>query len=102
MHRLAVLFFIAVLGGASVVACQTAPHAAPAAPPKPVAGFVTDMKSFDAFIATKPTPAQFHAAYPDVMLVTPDMMTTREMRQDNSRYFPKMDADGRIVGGSFM
>jgi hypothetical protein len=30
------------------------------------------------------------------------MMTTREMRQNNSRYFPKMDADGHIVGGSFM
>jgi hypothetical protein len=98
MHRLAILFFTAVLGGAALVACQTSPAAAP----KPVAGFVTDMKAFDAFIATKPTPEQFKAAYPDVMLVTPDMMTTREMRQNNSRYFPKMDAEGHIVGGSFM
>jgi hypothetical protein len=98
MHRLAILFFTAVLGGAALVACQTSP----AAQPRPVAGFVTDMKAFDAFIATKPTPEQFHATYPDVMLVTPDMMTTREMRQNNSRYFPKMDADGHIVGGSFM
>lgn len=97
MHRLAILFFTAVLGAAALVACQTSP----AAPPHPVAGFVTDMKAFDAFIATKPTPEQFHATYPDVMLVTPDMMTTREMRQNNSRYFPKMDA-GHIVGGSFM
>ncbi len=102
MHRLAILFFTAVLGGTALVACQTAPQAAPAAAPKPVAGFVTDTKTFDAFIATKPTPEQFHAAYPDVMLVTPDMMTTREMRQNNSRYFPKMDATGHIVGGSFM
>jgi hypothetical protein len=102
MHRLAVLFFTAVLGAAALVACQTAPQAAPAAAPRPVAGFVTDLKAFDAFIATKPTPAQFHAAYPDVVLVTPDMMTTREMRQNNSRYFPKLDAEGRIVGGSFM
>lgn len=98
MQRLAILFFTAVLGGASLVACQTGL----ATQPKPVAGFVTDMHSFDAFIATKPTPAQFRTAYPDVMLVTPDMMTTREMRENNSRYFPKMDADGRIVGGSFM
>jgi hypothetical protein len=102
MHRLAILFFTAVLGGAALVACQTAPQTAPGAQPRPVAGFVTDLKAFDAFIATKPTPAQFHAAYPDVMLVTPDMMTTREMRQNNSRYFPKMDADGHVVGGSFM
>lgn len=102
MHRLAILFFTAVLGGAALVACQTAPQTGPAHQPRPVAGFVTDMKAFDAFIATKPTVGQFHAAYPDVMLVTPDMMTTREMRQNNSRYFPKMDADGHIVGGSFM
>jgi hypothetical protein len=67
-----------------------------------VAGFVTDMKAFDAFIATRPTAAQFHAAYPDVTLVTPDMMSTREMRQNNSRYFPKLDDQGRIVRGSFM
>jgi hypothetical protein len=97
MHRIAILFFTAVLGGAALVACQTAP----ANPPKPVAGFVTDMRAFDAFIATKPTPEQFHAAYPDVTLVTPDMMSTREMRQNNSRYFPKLDAEGRITGGTF-
>lgn len=102
MHRLAVLFFTAVLGAAALVACQSAPQTAGVAAPRPVAGFVTDLKAFDAFIATRPTPAQFHAAYPDVTLVTPDMMTTREMRQNNSRYFPKLDAEGRIVGGSFM
>lgn len=98
MNRFTALFFLAVLGGAAVTACQTTS----AAQPKPVAGFVTDMKAFDAFIATRPTPEQFRAAYPDVILVTPDMMTTREMRQNNSRYFPKLDAEGRIVGGSFM
>ena len=91
MQRLAILFFTAVLGGASLVACH-----------RTGLGDETDMHGFEAFIATKPTPAQFRTAYPDVMLVTPDMMTTREMRQNNSRYFPKMDADGRIVGGSFM
>jgi hypothetical protein len=100
MYRIATLFFTAVLGGAALVACQTSPAAQPQ--PRPVAGFVTDMKAFDAFIATRPTAAQFHAAYPDVTLVTPDMMSTREMRQNNSRYFPKLDDQGRIVGGSFM
>lgn len=100
MYRIATLFFTAVLGGAALVACQTSPAAQPQL--HPVAGFVTDMKAFDAFIATRPTAAQFHAAYPDVTLVTPDMMSTREMRQNNSRYFPKLDDQGRIVGGSFM
>lgn len=68
---------------------------------KPVAGFVTDMAGFDAFIATHPTPAQFHARYPDVQLVMPDTMTTMEMRSNNSRYFPQFDKDGRITGGGF-
>ncbi|MGE7137718.1 hypothetical protein ACQKIE_08835 [Luteibacter sp. NPDC031894] len=98
MNRLTPIFFLIALGGAALSACQTAP----ATHPKPVAGFVTDTRAFEAFIATRPTPEQFRATYPDVMLVTPDMMTTREMRQNNSRYFPKMDAEGRIVGGSFM
>jgi hypothetical protein len=98
MNRFTPIFFLLVLGGASLSACQTAP----VAQPKPIAGFVTDMNAFDAFIATHPTPAQFRAAYPDVQLITPDMMSTREMRQNNSRYVPKLDAEGRIVGGSFM
>lgn len=98
MNRIGTLFFMAALGGAALSACQTAP----AAQPRPVPGFVTDVKAFDAFIATRPTPAQFRAAYPDVMLVTPDMMTTREMRMNNSRYFPEMDGEGRIKGGKFM
>ena len=98
MSRASSLFFPLILAVAAVSGC----HAGATAPTKPVAGFVTDMKAFDAFIATKPTPEQFHAAYPYVMLVTPGTMTTREMRQNNSRYFPKMDAEGRIVGGSFM
>jgi hypothetical protein len=98
MNRFHPLVFVTVLGAALASACQANPPAAS----KPVAGYVTDMKAFDAFIATKPTPEQFRATYPDVMLVTPDMMTTREMRQNNSRYFPKFDAEGRIVGGSFM
>lgn len=68
---------------------------------KPVAGFVTDTAGFDAFIATHPTPAQFHARYPDVQLVMPDTMTTMEMRSNNSRYFPQFDKDGRITGGGF-
>lgn len=98
MHRLATLFFLAVLGVAILSACRTAPAANQ---PKPVAGFVTDTKAFDAFIATHPTTAQFHAAYPDVLLVMPDTATTMEIRMNNSRYFPQFDTDGRITGGKF-
>ncbi len=80
------------------------PAAAPAATPgaqAPVHGYVTDMKAFDAFIATHPTPAQFLATYPDVQLVMPGDMTTMEFRTNNSRFFPEQDATGHIVGGSF-
>lgn len=68
---------------------------------KPVAGFVTDMAGFDAFIATRPTPEQFKAKYPDVQLVMPGTPTTMEFRSNNSRYFAELDKDGRIVGGRF-
>ncbi|WP_250878604.1 hypothetical protein [Luteibacter anthropi] len=98
MHRLATLFFMAVLGVAILSACRTAPAASQ---PVPVAGFVTDIKAFDAFIGTHPTAAQFHAAYPDVLLVMPNTATTMEIRMNNSRYFPQFDADGRITGGRF-
>ena len=83
-----------------------APKPAAAAPavaaPVPVHGFVTEMTAFDAFIATHPTPEQFKAAYPDVLLVLPGTIATREMRSDNSRYFAELDANGRITGGKFM
>ncbi|MDF4026871.1 hypothetical protein P3W24_17995 [Luteibacter sp. PPL201] len=98
MYRFGALFFVAALGGAALVACQTAPTTVP----RPVAGFVTDLKALDAFIATRPTPAQFHAAYPDVVLVLPGTMATREMRMNHSRYFADVDADGRITGGKWM
>jgi predicted small lipoprotein YifL len=75
---------------------------ATSAAPVPVHGFVTDLKAFGAFIATHPTPEQFRTAYPDVLLVTPGMPSTRELRNDNSRYFPELDKDGRITGGKFM
>lgn len=70
--------------------------------PVPVHGFITEMPAFDAFIATHPTPEQFKAAYPDVLLVLPGTIATREMRSNNSRYFAELDANGRVTGGKFM
>ncbi|WP_109124622.1 hypothetical protein [Dyella sp. C11] len=88
----AVLAVAMAVGG-----CQAS---APTAP-SPVHGYVTDMKAFDAFIATHPTPEQFRAAYPDVLLVMPGSITTLEFRTNNSRYYPELDKDGRITGGHF-
>jgi hypothetical protein len=100
MYRIGTLFFMAILGGAALSACQTAPATTPSAP-APVKGFVTDEKAFDAFIATKPTAEQFKAAYPDVLLVMPNTPTTMEIRMNNSRYFPHWDGAGHITGGKF-
>jgi len=88
----AVLAVAIVLGGCQATAPVT---------PAPVHGFVTDMKAFDAFIATHPTPERFRATYPDVQLVMPGTITTMELRSNNSRYYPELDQDGRITGGHF-
>jgi len=71
------------------------------AAPVPVRGFVTDMAAFDAFIARRPTADEFRAAYPDVLLILPNMPTTMEMRYNNSRYFAEVGGDSRISGGRF-
>lgn len=87
---------VADAGQASVPA-QSAE--APAA--APVHGAVTDTEAFDRFLATSPTPEQFRQAYPDVLLVLPDDVSTRELRTDNSRFFAELDEQGRIASGSF-
>ena len=88
----AVLAAAVVLGG-----CQASTPITPV----PVHGFVTDMKAFDAFIATHPTPDQFRAAYPDVQLMLPGTVSTMEYRTNNSRYYAELDTSGRITGGHF-
>ena len=67
-----------------------------------VPGKVEDVAAFDRFISGKPTPAQFQKRYPDVKLVLPGQISTREFRMDRSRYFAEIDSDGRITGGKFM
>ncbi len=87
----------------SLTACAAPPTASEsqAAMNTPVTGFVTDRGAFDAFIATRPTTEQFKARYPDVVLALPGSINTKEMRNNNSRYFAALDAAGRIVGGNF-
>ncbi len=73
----------------------------PAAETRPVAGFVTDVAGFEQFIATLPTPVTFKQTYPDVTLILPGQMATKELRGNNSRYFATLDEQGRITGGKF-
>lgn len=67
----------------------------------PVAGFVTDVPAFEQYIATLPTPVAFKMKYPDVTLIMPGQMATKELRGNNSRYFATLDDRGRITGGKF-
>ena len=92
-----VFLLFMLMGGCAL---STAPDTGDV-PPEPRAGFVTDMPAFDAFIATRPTPEGFRQAYPDVQLVLPGDITTREFRMNNSRYYAELNATGRITGGRF-
>ena len=89
---------VALCAAAALGAC----HHATMSDPDPVAGHVTDMVAFNTFIATHPTPERFRRAYPDVVLILPGQIATREFRMNNSRYFAELDKDGRITGGKFM
>jgi predicted small secreted protein len=64
-------------------------------------GGVTDMQPFENFIATHPTPDEFKKMYPGVLLMMPGMVSTMEIRYDNTRFFPQLDSSGHIIGGDF-
>jgi hypothetical protein len=64
-------------------------------------GAVSDVAEFDRFVASQPTPDAFRGHYPDVTLVLPGEMASKELRRNRSRYFAELDAGGRITGGSF-
>lgn len=98
-RRMLTLGLTLVLSGC---ACMNATsNSADTAPAAVVSGFVTDLVGFDQFIALRPTPEQFRARYPDVHLVLPGQIATKELRMNNSRYFAQLDAEGRISGGRF-
>lgn len=90
-----------LVAAAACSAPPTQPEPAMPASETPVAGFVTDLPAFERFIAGRPTPAQFRARYPDVTLVLPGQIATKEFRMNNSRYFATLDGEGRVTGGRF-
>lgn len=83
------------------VAACCSPQRAAEPPELSMAGFVTDLAAFEQFISTAPTPAQFRARYPDVTLVLPGSIASKELRMNRSRYFAVVDGTGRITGGNF-
>jgi len=104
MRRLLPHAFALLAALITMVACMapaTQTDAATAVTTTPIPGFVTDLPSFEAFIATRPTPEQFKARYPDVTLALPGSINSKEYRMNNSRYFAQLDPQGRITGGKF-
>lgn len=69
--------------------------------PVPVNAKAIDLVPFEKYIKTKPTPEAFRLKYPNVTLVLPGDIASREFRLDRSRYFAELDAEGRVVGGRF-
>lgn len=92
---------LGLLLAAVLSACNGASAVSDPATAVPIAGHVTDLPRFEQFIAGRPTPDEFRRVYPDVTLVLPGQMATKEFRMNNSRYFARLDDDGRISGGKF-
>lgn len=70
--------------------------------PEPRSGNVTDVAAFKGFLeAFRPTPEELRQVYPDLHIVLPGDIATKEYRMDNSRFFAVLDDDGRIIDGRF-
>lgn len=61
---------------------------------------MTDISGIPAFIESRPTPEEFAQAFPDVWLVLPGDIVSRSFCSQYYRFIAKLDADGRIKGGS--
>ncbi|WP_038047798.1 hypothetical protein [Thioalkalivibrio sp. ALJ16] len=94
-------FVVAVMLALSTGGCAVHKTETRADGPEPRPGTVQQMNPFLHFLETRPTPEEFNRVYPDVTLVLPGDVATREYRTDNSRFFAELDADGRIRDGGF-
>lgn len=103
LHLLLPMLLLAACTPAAQPAPATAPEPAPAVPTveAPVRTQITDVGTFKAYIATRPTPEALRQRYPGLTVVMPGDISTRELRSDNSRYFVEVDAEGRVTGGQF-
>ena len=70
--------------------------------PPPRSGNVQNVAEFREFLdAYQPTEKQFRQVYPDITLVMPGEIATKELRLNNSRFFAELNDKGRIVDGRF-
>lgn len=61
---------------------------------------VNDLPALHAFVQARPTPEEFQQAYPDVWLILPGDIVTREVCSQYYRFVAELDAEGRISGGN--
>jgi len=63
-------------------------------------GNLDDRAALHAFIQSRPTPAEFQEAYPDVWLILPGDIVSRDVCSQYYRFIAELDSNGRISGGS--
>lgn len=99
MPRISLRLLALPLIGLLLVGCATSTQQEL---PPPREGNVRDVPTFREFIANyEPTPKQLRQVYPDITLVLPGDIATKELRMNNSRFFAELDDEGRIIDGRF-
>lgn len=59
-----------------------------------------DSAELRAFVESRPTPDEFHQAFPDVWLILPGDIVSRDTCSQYHRFIAELDPNGRISGGS--
>lgn len=95
LRSLIVLSLSAALLAAPATASTQQPHE-----PEAAAGISKDISELPAFVASRPTPEEFQQAFPDVWLILPGDIVSREVCSEYYRFIAELDGDGRIKGGS--
>lgn len=99
MPRITLRFLLLPLLGLVLAGCVSSPERVL---PPPHEGNVRDVPAFRAFIETyEPSPEDFKRVYPDIVLVLPGDIATKELRMNNSRFFATLNDDKRIIDGRF-
>jgi len=89
-----VAFFISLFAFSLAAAGAQSPEA------EAVTSQATDSSAIRAFVQSRPTPEEFREAYPDVWLILPGDIVSREVCSEYYRFIAELDGDGRIKGGS--
>jgi len=63
-------------------------------------GNLDDRSALHAFVQSRPTPEEFQEAYPDVWLILPGDIVSRDVCSQYYRFIAELDSNGRISGGS--